>query len=107
MKQREKAQGNEHVVKNGDDGGCSVHPLKSEGNVYQHAGQSIESGENRLAAQLGADGGADDFNIADSELAEDETALERRDYRGSDAVHTFQIVEIGEDAAVVAITRVE
>src|SRR5579863_8919936 len=107
MKQREKTQGNEHVVENGNDGGGSVHPLKPEGNIYQHAGQSIESGEDGLAAQLGADGGTDDFDVANGELAEDETAFKRREHRGSGAVHTFQIVEIGEDAAVVAITGVE
>src|SRR5579863_392147 len=106
MKQREKTQGNEHVVENGNDGGGSVHPLKSEGNIYQHAGQSIESGEDGLAAQLSADGGADDFDVADGELAEDETVFEGSEHGGSGAVHIFQIVEIGEDAAVVAIAGV-
>src|SRR5215831_14850208 len=45
---------NENIVKNGQDGSCPVNPLESEGNIYQHARQSIEGNQNRLATELSA-----------------------------------------------------
>src|SRR5258707_4737492 len=68
--QREKAQGDQHVMKDGQNGGGSVNPLESEGNIYQHAAQSIEGNENGLLAEFGADFGADNLDVADGERTE-------------------------------------
>ena len=50
MQQRQKSYGDQNVVKYRKDGGCPVNPLESEGNIYQHARQSIEGNQNRLRA---------------------------------------------------------
>ena len=94
-------------MENGDNGGGTVHPLKSEGNIYQHARQRIESRENRLAAQLRADFRTDDFNVANREIAEGETVIERHNHLRSDAIDIFQLVEVRDDAAVISVARVE
>src|SRR5467141_1130262 len=80
MQQREKAQRDQDVVKDGQNRGGSVNPLESEGNIYQHAAQSIEGNENSLLAKLGADLGADDFHVTDGEGAKHVTVL----YGGED-----------------------
>src|SRR5213078_2167512 len=64
MQQREKPQSDQHVMKDGQNRGGPVNPLESEGNIYQHAAQSIEGNENCLLAEFGADLGADDLDVA-------------------------------------------
>src|SRR6266403_959335 len=54
MQQREKSQSDQDVVKDGQHRGGPVNPLESEGNIYQHAAQSIEGNVNCLLAKLGA-----------------------------------------------------
>src|ERR1700730_18067018 len=99
MQQREKSQGNQNVVKNGQDGGSPVNPLESEGNIYQHARQSIEGNENRLAAQLGPHFGPYDFDVADGKAAEGVATLQCGEHRRGYAVDRGKFVEIRQDAA--------
>src|SRR5712664_3654619 len=58
--QREKPQGDKDVMKDGQNGGGTVNPLESEGNIHQHAAQSPEGNPNCLGAKTGADFGGDD-----------------------------------------------
>src|SRR5216684_5677688 len=77
FQQREKPQGDQHVMEDGQNGGSSVNPLESKSNIYQHAAQSIEGNVNRLLAEFGADLGANDFNVANSKRTEGVTAFHR------------------------------
>src|ERR1700728_918452 len=103
MQQREKSQGDQNVVKYRQDSGSPVNPLESEGNIYQHACQSIEGNENGLTAEFGAHLGADNLNISNCEAAESVTALQNRKHCGRDAVHGGQIVETRDHAILGAI----
>jgi len=78
MQQREKAQGDKDVMKDGQNGSGAVDPLESEGNIYQHAAQSIEGNVNRLLAEFGADLGADDFDIPNGERTDARSCLSRQ-----------------------------
>src|SRR5438046_4822311 len=81
-------------MKDGQNGGGSVNPLESEGNIYQHAAQSIEGNENRLPAKLGANLGTDDRATANSEGPEEEARFDgSHNGRRSDALDFRQIVE--------------
>src|SRR5882724_5408932 len=107
MQQREKSQSNEHVMENGQNGRGPVNPLESEGNIYQHAAQSIEGNENRLLAKLGADLGADDFDVANGEGPESIVTFYSGEDRSSDTVHFGEVIKIGEHAVGVSVAIVE
>src|SRR5580704_19359895 len=98
MQQREKAQRDENVVKDGKDRRCPVNPLESKSNIYQHACQSIEGNENSLGAELAANLGADDFHVSNGEGAEHVAACQSVEHRRVDAIHFRKIIEIGEHA---------
>src|SRR6266576_2761040 len=94
-------------MKDGQNGGGSVNPLESEGNIYQHAAQSIEGNENRLPAKLGANLGTDDRATANSEGPEEEVRFDGSHNGRSDALAFRQIVEVGENAVGVLVAIVE
>ena len=105
-KQREESESDQHVVKDGDNRRGSVDPLEPKGNINQHACQSIESCEDRLAAQLGANLGAHDLDVADGEDAEsEEPSLRAETRRGVDAARRRKFVEIRDDSAMVLVAR--
>jgi len=59
---------NPRVISRREDcqnGSGPVNPLESEGNIYQHAAQSIEGNENCLLAEFGTDLGADDLDVCE------------------------------------------
>src|ERR1700730_6356506 len=98
MQQREKSQGNQNVVKYRQDAGSPVNPLESEGNIYQHARQSIEGNENCLAAELGAYLRSHNLDVADREAAQSVVALQGQNHGGRDSTHGGQVIEIREHA---------
>src|SRR5205814_9062290 len=112
MQQLEKAQGNQNIDKHGYNGrepknhfieqpeNKAYEPslrkidladrattLKSKGNIYQHAAQSIEGNVNCLLAKLGADFRADDFHIANAKRAENIAVFQSGEDRRRHAVH--------------------
>src|ERR1043166_1985456 len=66
-------------MENGDHGGDAVDHLKAEPQIDQHAGERVEHREQRLLLELGADLRADNFDIADSKIGNEETVFERGD----------------------------
>src|SRR5580693_1508914 len=106
MEKREKAQGDQHVVEDGDYRSSSVDPLKPECNIYQHTQQRIERSEHRLAPQLSAHLRADDLHISNREIAQGEAAGQRIDHLWCNAWRAFQLIEARHDAALIFIAGV-
>ena len=105
--QREESQRNQHIMKHGQNGGSPVDPFESEGNIYQHAPERIESNVDGLLAQLGADFRTDDFNVANGKRTERKT---RPDGVENGRCHTGdfgEIIGIGEDAVGVRVPIIE
>ncbi len=107
VQQREKPQGDEHVVKDCQNGGGSVNPLESEGNIYQHAGQSIEGNENCLGAELSTNLGTDDFDVTNREGPESVTAFHGHEDRRGHTIGFREVIEIGEHTVGILIAVVE
>src|SRR5438552_2485343 len=94
MQQREKSQRDQNVVEYCQDGGCPQNPLESEGNIDQHACQSIEGNENCLAAKLGANFRAHNFSSADCERPQCVAVFQRREDCRSNSGHFSKVIEI-------------
>src|SRR5580693_8781817 len=103
MQQREKSQGNQNIVKYRQDGGSPVNPLESEGNIYQHARQSIEGNENCLAAELGTYLRSHNLDVADREGAQSVVALQGRNHGGCNSTHRGQVIEIREHTTLCGV----
>src|SRR5580704_12271307 len=107
MQQREKSQGDQDVVKYGQDSRSPVNPLESEGNIYQHTRQSIEGNQNGLAAQLRAYLRPDNLDVANGEAAERITALQARNHCGGYAIYCGELVEVCQHAILCGVAVVE
>ncbi len=94
-------------MKDGQNGGGSVNPLESKGNIYQHARQSIEGNENGLVAEFCANLGTNNLDVADGEGAEGEVAFHGGEDRSRDATGSRKVVEIGEHAVGIFVAIVE
>src|SRR6267154_1151028 len=107
VQQREKPQGDEDVMKDGQNGSGAVDPLESEGNIYQHAAQSIEGNVNRLLAELGANLGADNFDVANGERTERVAVFDGNENPRGDTVGFREVVKISDHAVVILVAIVE
>src|SRR5258708_29560545 len=107
MQQREKPQGDKDVMKDGQNGSGAVNPLESEGNIYQHAAQSIEGNVNRLLAEFGADLGADDFDIANGERTERVAVFHNGENPRSDTIGFREVIKISDHAVEILVAIVE
>src|SRR5258708_8832687 len=107
VQQREKPQGDKDVMKDGQNGSGAVDPLESEGNIYQHAAQSIEGNVNRLLAEFGADLGADDFDIPNGERTERVAVFHDSENPRWDAIGFREMVKISDHAIVILVAIVE
>src|SRR5207247_6223105 len=104
---RKEAQGDQHVSEHSQDGCRPVNPREPEGNIYQHARQSIEGNVDGLAAELGADLRPNDFDFADGKGAERVIVFERGDDRGSNPAHRSDRIDTGEDAVLLFVAILE
>ena len=84
-----------------------VNPFEAERNIYQHARQSIEGNQHGLAAQLAADFGPYNFDVANGKSAEGVVVLNRGNHRRVYAIDFRKVVKVGDDAVSLAIAIVE
>src|ERR1700730_17476556 len=94
-------------MKDCEDGSSPVNPLEAEGNIYQHARQSIEGNENCLTPQLAAYLGTDDFYVADCKSAENVIVFQRAKHRRGYPIYVRKLINICQHAVFVAITVVQ
>src|SRR5260370_21450068 len=107
MQQREEPQGDQHVMKDGQNGSGTVDPLESEGNIYQHAAQIVEGNVNRLLAEYGADLGADDFDVANGERTKRVAVFHGSENPRGDAIGFREVIKISGHAGVILVAIVE
>src|ERR1700687_2086483 len=79
-------------MKDGYHRGDAINPLEAETQVNQHPQQRIKGGQASLGAQLAADLGANDFDVADAKVGEKETIRERRHHGRVDPWRALQLV---------------
>src|SRR5581483_11905919 len=99
-------EGDQHIVKNGDHSRGAINPFEAEGNIYQHAQQSIESCKHGLAAQLSADLGTDDIDVANGKGAQGVAVRECGSDVSIEAIDVLHFIKVGDDAAVFLVARV-
>src|SRR5208282_6138840 len=114
-KNREQTERNQNVVKDRQDGRSPVYPLEAKRNIYQHARQSIEGSEDGLLAELGADFGAHNLDIANGKTAHGEGVAENSHHGVGAAAPLLdvtrgrqrlaQLVGSGEQAAALAVAE--
>src|SRR6266852_2288992 len=85
------------------DSGGPVHPLESEGNIYQHARQSIEGNENGLPSKLSAHFGAHNRHIANGKAAQRVIAFQSGQHRRRDAIDSGELIEVGKHTTLVRV----
>src|SRR5439155_26344133 len=132
MQKREKAKGNQHIVKHGQNRGQPKNhfieqpenepdkpslrkkrlanratKLKSKGNIYQHAALSIEGNVNCLLAKLGANFRTNDFHVANAKRTENAAVFQSGEDRRGYAIDFREVLEIGEHAVGVFVAIVE
>src|SRR5208337_1992848 len=95
---------NQDVVKHRQNRRGAVHPLEPEGNIYQHACQSIEGYSYGLIAKFATNLRADDFRVANGERRERIIVFECGDDARRCAAHLRKVVDIREHAILVSVT---
>src|SRR5208282_6892529 len=89
VQQREGAHRDQSVVEDRQHGGNAVNPLETKRQINQHSGQRIKGGQNGLLAQLLSNLRADNLDVTDAKVGDEEAILERGNGRG--VHHTFQL----------------
>src|SRR5579864_3837611 len=94
-------------MENSHHGRDAVNPLEAETQINQHPQQRIEGGQPSLGAQLAANLGADDFDVADAKVGEKETIRERSHHSRIDPRGALQLVSRIQNPALNLVAIVD
>src|SRR4029077_17251694 len=99
------AHRNQSVMEDRQYGGHSIDPFEAKSQVNQHSGQRIKGGQDGFLGGLLANLRADNLNVADTEVGDEEIVLERGDDGGIG--HTLQLIYRTQHASFCLVAIVD